>query len=190
MVLADFDYRDGNFSVNGDDGNQDFFVTYTFNFFPESVLVMFVKQTILELNFVGVNGGAGYVTNYTDINELPETWLGLVALGVAAKAWKKLATDISIWRNWLIFDGDSGEGIQAPTGAAAQQVADNASTYYSQLFSELAASTKYEKFLAQPTIYYQIFATSGFGSWGPYVMGNRVVDGTFRGMVINKGWSY
>jgi hypothetical protein len=189
MALADFDYRNGNFSINGDDGNQDFFVTYTFDFFPENMLVMFVNQTVYELNFIGAGPGT-YVTNYTSIESIPETWLGLVALGVAAKAWKRLATDIPIWRNFLIFDGDTGDGIQAPTGAMAQQTADSASQYYQQMYETFASGTKYEKFLAQPTTYYQIFASSGYGSFGPMVNGNRVVDGNFRGLVINKGTSY
>jgi hypothetical protein len=188
--LGDFDYRNGNFTINGDDGNQDYFVTYTFNLFPEAVLRMFVEQTVLEMNFIGVNGGAGFLTNYTSIESIPETWLGLVALGVVAKAYKKMAVDVSIWRNWLIFDGDYGEGIQGPGGSTVQQSANDAAQYYQSMFQEFTSGTKYEKYIIGPSEYYYIFSTTGYGSFGPYVMGNKVTDGKFRGLVINKGWSY
>jgi hypothetical protein len=188
--LVGFDYRNGNFAIAGDDGHQDYFVTYTFNFFPESVLRMFIMQSVMELNFIGGGAGGGYLTHYKTLEETPETWDGLVVAGAAAKAWRRLATDLSLWRNWLIFDGDLGEGIQPPTGAVAQQQASEASQYYHTMFETYGASTKFDKFIAPPTIYHTIFATTGYGQFGPYVVGNQVTGGKFRGMVINRGWSY
>jgi len=187
---VDFDFRNGNFAVLGDDGNQDYFCTYTFNFFPEPILRMFMEQTVLEINFVGAGAGGGYLTYYTTLEETPKTWDGLIALGAAAKAWKRLATNGVIWRNWLIFSGDVGEGVEAPGGAAAQAAANDASQYYQQMFDSYAAATKFDKYVALPTEYFEIFATTGFGMFGPFGTGNQLWSSKFRGLTVNKGFQY
>lgn len=185
-----FDFRNGMFSVASDDGNQDYFCTYTFNFFPEPILRMYMQQTVLNINFVGVGAGGGYLTNYTSLDQVPASWDGLIALGAAAMAWKRLATNGVIWRNWLIFDGDVGDGIQAPGGAAAQQAANDAATYYQGLFDQYAAATKFDRFVIPPTEMWYIFATTGFGSYGPMGTQNQIWEGKFRGLRINKSFQY
>jgi hypothetical protein len=196
--LVNFDFRNGLFSVADDDGNQDYFVTYTFNFFPETILRMYMQQTVLIMNFVGAGAGGGYLTNYTTLEETPASWDGLIALGAAALAWKRLATNGVLWRNFLIFDGDVGEGgssgggIQSPGGAAAMQAANDASTYYQGLFDAYAAATKFDRFVIPPTEYWQVFSTTGFGSYGHMGVGtgNQIWEGKFRGLTVNKSFSY
>ena len=189
--LVDFDFRNGIFSVAGDDGRQDYFCSYTFNFFPEKILRMFCEQTVLEMNFVGAGAGGGFITHYTALEETPKTWDGLIALGAAAKAWKRLATQTVLWRNWLIFEGDVGEGVTAPGGAAAQQAANDAAQFYQVMYDTYAAATKFEKYVALPTDTWLIFANTGFGSWGPMGPGNQVVTNSkFRGLTINKSYTF
>jgi hypothetical protein len=188
-----FDFRNGVFSVASDDGNQDYFCTYTFNFFPEPILRMYMQQTVLNMNFIGAGAGGGYITNYQNLEQTPPAWDGLIALGSAALAWKRLATNISLWRNWLIFEGDVGEGVQSPGGAAAQQAANDAATYYQSMFDSYAAATKFDRFVIGPTQTWQVFATTGFGSFG--MIGqlgteNQIWEGKFRGLTINKSFSF
>ena len=187
---VDFDFRNGLFSVLTDDGNQDYFATYTFNFFPEPILRMYLQQTVLNINFIGVGAGGGYLTNYTTIEETPASWDGLIALGAAALAWKRLATNVVLWRNWLIFSGDTGEGVEAPGGQAAMQAANDAATYYQGLFDTYAAATKFDRFVIPPTEMWEVFATTGFGSYGHIGTGNQVWGGKFRGLTINKSYQY
>jgi hypothetical protein len=187
---VDFDFRNGMFSVLSDDGNQDYFCTYTFNFFPEPILRMYLQQTVLNINFVGVGAGGGYLTHYTSLDEVPASWDGLIAIGAAALAWKRLATNGVIWRNWLIFDGDVGDGIQAPGGQAAMQAANDAATYYQGLFDQYAAATKFDRYVIPPTEMWYIFATTGFGSYGPMGTQNQIWEGKFRGLTINKSFQF
>jgi hypothetical protein len=187
---VDFDFRNGMFSVASDDGEKDYFCTYTFNFFPEPILRMYMQQTVLNINFVGVGAGGGYLTSYTTLEQTPPSWDGLIAIGAAALAWKRLATNGVIWRNWLIFDGDVGDGIQAPGGAAAQQAANDAATFYQGLFDNYAAATKFDRFVIPPTEIWEVFATTGFGSYGHIGTGNQVWGGKFRGLTINKSYQY
>lgn len=194
--LVNFDFRNGMFSVANDDGNQDYFVTYTFNFFPEPILRMYMQQTVLIMNFVGAGAGGGYITNYTSLEQTPASWDGLIALGAAALAWKRLATNGVLWRNFLIFDGDVGEGgssgggIQSPGGQAALQAAGDAATYYQGLFDSYAAATKYDRFVIPPTEAWEVFATTGFGSYGHIGTGNQVWSSKFRGLTVNKAYQY
>jgi hypothetical protein len=187
---VNFDFRNGMFSVASDDGSQDYFCTYTFNFFPEPILRMYMQQTVLNINFVGAGAGGGYITHYTSLDEVPASWDGLVALGAAAMAWKRLATNGVIWRNWLIFSGDTGEGVEAPGGQAAMQAANDAATYYQGLFDQYAAATKFDRFVIPPTEAWFVFATTGFGSYGPLGTGNQIWEGKFRGLTINKSYQY
>jgi hypothetical protein len=187
---VDFDFRNGIFSVCSDDGNQDYFCTYTFNFFPEPILRMYMQQVVLIMNFVGAGAGGGYITNYTTLEETPATWDGLIALGAAAMAWKRLATNGVIWRNWLIFDGDVGDGITPPGGAAAQQAANDAAQYYQNMFDNYAAATKFDRYVIPPTEAWEIFATTGFGSYGMMGTGNQIWAGKFRGLTVNKSFTY
>ena len=188
--LVNFDFRNGWFSVFNDDGNQDYFCTYTFNFFPETILRMYMQQTVLNINFVGVGAGGGYLTYYTTLESTPASWDGLIALGAAALAWKRLATNGVLWRNFLIFDGDVGEGIEAPGGAAAMQAANDAATYYQGLFDSYAAATKFDRFVIPPTEIWEVFATTGFGSYGNIGTQNQVWGSKFRGLTINKAYQY
>jgi hypothetical protein len=188
--LVDFDFRDGFFSVLSDDGAQDYFVTYTFNFFPETILRMYMQQTVLEMNFVGAGAGGGYITHYTSLEQTPPEWDGLIALGVAAKAWKRLATNGVLWRNWLIFDGDVGDGIVPPGGQAAMQAANDAAQFYQQMYDSYASATKFDKYIAFPTEIFEVFATTGWGRFGPFGTQNQFWGGKFRGLTINKTASY
>lgn len=185
-----FDFRNGSFSVLTDDGTQDYFCTYTFNFFPEPILRMYMQQTVLNINFVGVGAGGGYLTNYTSLEETPASWDGLIALGAAALAWKRLATNGVLWRNWLIFEGDVGEGVTAPGGQAAQAAANDAATWYQGMFDSYAAATKFDRFVIPPTEAWEIFATTGFGSYGMIGTQNQVWSSKFRGLTVNKSYQY
>jgi len=185
-----FDFRNGLFSVAGDDGTQDYFCTYTFNFFPEPILRMYMQQVVLIMNFIGAGAGGGYITNYTTLEETPATWDGLIALGAASLAWKRLATNGVLWRNWLIFEGDVGEGVTAPGGAAAQQAANDAASFYQGMFDSYAAATKFDRYVIPPTQYWEIFATTGFGSYGILGTQNQVWSSRFRGLTVNKSFQY
>jgi hypothetical protein len=185
-----FDFRNGRFSVASDDGNQDYFCSYSFNFFPEPILRMYMQQTVLNINFVGVGAGGGYLTSYTSLEQVPPSWDGLIALGAAALAWKRLATNGVIWRNWLIFSGDTGDGVEAPGGAAAQQAANDAAQWYQTMFDSYAAATKFDRYVIPPTEIWEVFATTGFGSYGHIGTGNQVWGGKFRGLTINKSYQY
>jgi hypothetical protein len=163
-------YADGSFYVSEDDGNQDYFLTYQFNLFPEQDLTAFLEQTLQEINISSEAGS--YLTGYRTIEEAPASWDGILAIGAAAKAFRRLATNSALWRNSLIFRD----------GTAGQQIVADAATQYSTFFESTRLSVKRGQFLAPPSQYYELFRNSGFGFLNP--------SGKYRGLQINRMASY
>lgn len=188
------DYRNGSLTILTDDGNQDYFVTYTFDFFPSTVLTAFCQLSLLELNYAGVTPGTGYVTNFQSISDAPPGWDGAITAGAAAKAWRKLATTGPLWRNVLIWGGYAGDvsGGAGGNAQAALAAAETAASSWQQMFDSLAQGVKSERYLAPPSVFYQIFRNQGFGgiplygSYGYSAIGTGVIGGKFRGLHWNK----
>lgn len=168
--LVSVDYGFGTFFVIGDDGNQDYYVTYHFDFFPEEVLSAYVNQTLQEIN---VSAEAGtYITNYDTVDASPTAWDGVITSGAAAKAFRRLATDGLLWRNFLIFQD----------GSAAQQMAVDAAQSYSTFYDSLRFSVKRAYYLALPSDAFTLFTNTGFGFLNTY--------GKYRGLRINRLSNY
>lgn len=158
---------EGTFSVSSDDGNQDYFVTYRFNYFPAEVLESFLKLSLMEINATATANT--YVTSYDAIDSAPAYFDGPLVLGAIAKAYKRLAMDTLLWKNYLIW----------PDGKNAQQMATEAANFFNQLYTELRTGTKFGKFIAKPSEYYALFRVSGFGGINQFA-------GKFRGLALNQ----
>jgi len=158
---------DGTFSVSTDDGQQDYFVTYRFNYFPADLLQQFLKVSLLEINATAT--AATYVTSYDSIDAAPAYFDGPLVVGALAKAYQRLATDSMIWKNFLIWQD----------GNRAQEIAGQAAQYYNGLYTELRTGAKFGKFIAKPSEYYALFRVSGFGGINQY-------SGKFRGLQLNQ----
>jgi hypothetical protein len=67
--------------------------------------------------------------------------------------------------------------------SAAQQLATSLADHADQQFQEIAKATKWERYVAQPTIAYRLFESIGFGSytfaghrsWGAQLSGSAIL---------------
>lgn len=160
-------YQGGTLVVTTDDGDQDYFVTYTFNMFPEIDFYNFLYISLHEINSSAEVGT--YLTGYATIEATPQHWDGPLVMGAIAKAFNRLATDGTLWKNWLVWqEGNNG-----------QQIAAQAAQYYQNSFDSLRNSVKRGHYLAGPTSTFDIFRNTGFGFAGPY-------SGKFRGLQVNR----
>jgi hypothetical protein len=166
-----FDFNQGSFIVDGDDGNQDYFVTYEANLFPALVLENFLTLTLMEINSSAEQGT--HLTNYTTIVESPLFWDGPLVYGASAKCFMRLATDGTLWKNFLIWQ----------EGSNGQTIAKEASQYYQAQFDDMRKSVKREKFLAHPSFSFELFRSTGLGILNPY-------SSKFRGLQINRMSQY
>lgn len=162
--LLQIDYKEGSLTVEGDDGNQDYFVTYEMNLFPSEQLYALLNLTLMEINSTAEAGT--HLTYYDSLDNAPPFWDGPLVFGAVAKAFRRLQTDGTLWKNFLIWQ----------EGTNGQQIASEASSYYQAQFSELSKSLKRGQFLAGPGSLYQLFTSKGFGGVGPYT-------GRFRNMM-------
>jgi hypothetical protein len=169
-IIADYDRS--LVRVKGDDGNQDYFVTYEMNLFPPEDLYHLLNLTLMEINATAPPTG-GRLTSYLTIDEAPLVWDAPLVLGTAAKAFLRLASDGTLWRNRLIW-ADGGEG---------QQVAMSQAQTYFQGFQSTALATKMGHYLARPTAVYDLFRVTGFGFVNP--QGSK-----FRGLRVNRIVNY
>lgn len=166
-----WDYPNGEFSVTADDGDQDYFVTYEFNQFPATDLEAMLNLTLMEINSSAEPGT--HLTDYETIEDAPTYWDGPLVIGTLAKCFRRLATDGSLWANFLIWQD----------GATGQQIAQQASQEYQTLFDDLRKSVKRTHHIAQLTSTFSYFRAIGFGGIGLY-------SSRFRGLQINRIGSY
>lgn len=161
------DFKHGTLVVTTDDGNQDYFVTYEMNLFPADQLLALLQLTLMEINSTAEQGT--HLTYYPDIDHSPPFWDGPLVYGTVAKAFRRLQTDGTLWKNFLIWqDGNNG-----------QTIASEASSYYQAQFDDLRKSLKRGQYLAKPGLLYQFFTAKGFGGSGlPYT-------GRFTAMMQN-----
>lgn len=165
------DFQNGMFYIENDDGTQDYFVTYSFNMFPETDLIQFLNLALGQVNASAEPGT--FLTTYSQIEETPGYWDAALATGAAALAFKRLVTNGLLWRNYLIFQN----------GDTALQYANEAASYYSTMFDSMRLSLKRGQFIAKPTVYYDMFRNSGFGFLNPN-------SEKFRGLRINRISNY
>lgn len=166
QIVADF--NNATVRVSNDDGNEDYFVTYEFDLFPVQDLLNMLGITLQEMNIGGAADG-GHITDFATVDDAPTYWDGLLALGVVAKAFQRLAVDSGLWKNYLIWvDGERG-----------QQLAKDASDYYTARWDSLIVSLKRVHLLAQPTEAFAQFRSIGFGFFA-------LEGGKFRGLEVNK----
>jgi hypothetical protein len=160
--IPDIDYtilhKQGLLRVHTDSGNDDYFVTYSFNYFPAPELQSLLELTLQELNLSGGQGGApgGFLTYYTDINTAPAYWDAALVFGAASKAFRRLAVDSGLWKNYLIWVSDNnGPNL-------AREYAD----YYQAELDSIKSQLKRIFLIARPTIAFQAFRTRGWGAMG------------------------
>lgn len=162
-----FDFDSSTFTVVTDDGNEDFFVTYEFDLFPPKEIEAFIDWTLQEINATAEQGT--HVTTYSTLDQAPAFWDGIIVSGVAAKAFRRIATDNMMWKNWLIWvDGNNG-----------QQIAADSSAYFTTTYDELRRGAKRQNFLAKPTGVYDLFRNTGFG----FI---QAQSGKFRELRVNR----
>jgi hypothetical protein len=162
------DYEEGTISVDGDPGNFDYFVTYQMNLFPAEMLYGLMQLTLAEIN-ASASDPSSFVTSFSDIDSAPLYFEGPLVVGTLAKAFKKLALDGMLWKNFLIWQN----------GDAAQQLASAASSEFSSLYAELRIGSKRGKYIARPTEIYDVFRSTGFGGINSFA-------GKWRGFQVNK----
>jgi hypothetical protein len=161
------DYKKGHVLVASDNGHNDYFITYEFNLFPSEQLLAFLELSLMEINSTAEPGT--HLTAYETLDAAPLFWDGPLVYGAAAKAFRRMHTDGSLWRNFMIWqEGNNGSSI-----------ASEASTYYQTQFDDLRKAVKRAYYLAGPTGAYDMFRNTGFGGINPY-------SGKFRGLRINK----
>ncbi len=161
------DYENGTIQVESDDGNQDYFVTYEMNLFPSDQLWALVRLSLMEINASAQLGT--YLTSYENIDDAPVFWDAPLVYGAAAKAFRRLQTDGTLWKNFLIWQ----------EGAPGQQIASEASSFYQTQYDELRQSVKMGKFLARPGLLYNSFTVKGFSGGGLY-------GGRFRSILLQR----
>jgi hypothetical protein len=152
------DHKNGTLRVHNDTGYDDYFVTYSFNYFPAPELQSLLELTLQELNLSGGQGGApgGFLTYYTDINTAPAYWDAALVFGAASKAFRRLAVDSGLWKNYLIWVSDNnGPNL-------AREYAD----YYQAELDSIKSQLKRIFLIARPTIAFQAFRTRGWGAMG------------------------
>jgi len=130
----------------------DFFVTYRFNYFADMDLSSFV-----DLGLVLVNASSEpntHLNNYT-LESAPPYWDAPIALYTYMRALETMLTDTLIWKNYLIFQD----------GAAAQGLLEAEIARTGQLFHDLRVSVKRVHLVKQAGYLYDVFASSGIGSF-------------------------
>lgn len=162
-----WDHNNSSFTVSGDDGNQDYFATYTFTFFSNAELINLLNLTVQEVNLASDAGL--HVTTYESIEDTPTYWDAPIVFGAAAKAFRRLQTETAFWHNRLIW----ADGTEGPNLAVAS------ADYYQSLFDKAAVNTKRIRYLAAATDAWLIFRNVGFGFFNPN-------SPKFRGMVVNR----
>jgi hypothetical protein len=148
--LLQVDYENGYLIVENDDGNQDYFITYETNLFPANQLKSFLDLTLMEINSSAQQGT--YLTNYPTIDATPENWDAALVFGAASKVFKRLQSDGTLWKNFLIWQ--DGQGGQALAGDSAD--------YYNNQFNDIKQSLKMGKFISKPGSLYNAFLNKGF----------------------------
>jgi hypothetical protein len=165
------DYTRGTIRVLGDPGYQSYYATFEFDYFGVDALQAWLDVTLQELNLLG--GESRYITHYPSVDAAPPGWDGALTIGVIAKAYRRLAIDASLWGVRNIWADAS----------AAQQLATSLADHADQQFQEIAKATKWERYVAQPTIAYRLFESIGFGSytfaghrsWGAQLSGSAIL---------------
>lgn len=151
-IRVTVDYPRGYIQIDGDTGNDDYFVTYDFDYFPGGLCFAWLNLTLNEIN-ASVDSNGGFLTQYTTIDQAPEFWDAPLTLGLLVKAWRRLFTDSWLWKNRLIWaDGSTGP-----------QMALEAANAYLSMYDELRKSVKRQHLLAKPTHSFELFETIGFG---------------------------
>lgn len=167
-MSAYIDPVEGTVRIDNDSGYDDYFITYQFDMFPPKDLEILVRLKLQELNVLGAAEG-GYLTNYRNIDEAPGYWDGPLALGVVAEAFKRLQSDGSLWKNYLIWQN----------GAEGQRIAGDMAAQYFNMYLDMSKSLKKQHLIAKPTSTFDLFQSVGFGFYS--AGGSK-----FRGLQINR----
>lgn len=162
------DYNDGTIYVDGDDGYQDYFVTYEFDFFPARTLKGFLDLTLQELNISGAANG-GFITTYATVSDAPSYWDAPLAFGAVVKAFRRLASDSGLWQNRLIW-ADGSQGPELARGMAEA---------YDATLADLKQSIKKLHLIANPSFNFSLYMGQGVGFYG--LGGNR-----FQNISVNR----
>jgi len=157
-------------SKNADDGFEDYFVTYEFDMFPARDLEIFLDLTLQELNIAGAANG-GFITDYANIDDAPLNWDGPLVSGALVKAFRRLASDSGLWKNYLIWS----DGAQT----AGPQIATESAAFFNDQYTNLQASIKQLHLLARPTEAFNLFQQVGFGFFA-------VAGSKFRELRVNR----
>ncbi len=84
-----------NFDLTPGDSIQ---ATYCFNYFPQVVLEGFIQRAVIVVN----TAGNGTTTSYT-IENVPDSYLGVIADIVVSMCMERLILDYDLWKGRLIF---------------------------------------------------------------------------------------
>lgn len=165
------DYKRGEISIKDDPGYETYFVTYEFNLFTDEHLLPLLELTLQEINASSEPGT--HVSDYPDIDSAPPNWDAPLVFGAASKAFRRIASDNAIWKNYLIWQ----------SGEQGSQLASDAASYYQSQFDTMKLGVKRARYIGKATLAYDVFRTIGFGQVSPY-------SGRFRGLRINRITSY
>lgn len=152
VLSANFtvNFEAGTLTVNGDSGVDDYFATYEFNLFPANDLKNLIDLSLQEINATVETGG--HLTSYTDVDQAPEYYDAAITMGVAAKAFQRLARESNLWKNNLIWvDGQSAQGAVSTMA-----------TDFQRQFEALKVGVKKGRFLAKPGTLFNSFRGKGF----------------------------
>lgn len=153
--------------------------TYTFDYFPVSVLEAFIRAAVCLVNTAAV----GSPTTYT-VDTMPSNWCGVVSDSAFAMAMEKLLLDYDLWKYRLVFavgPNDVYEGGGGDVVAQLELLKRNAEER-ARLTLENEAFKRGGNFTAPPTSAY-FSAINGTGSGQS---GVPFLSGRLRGWHPNK----